>query len=171
MSNNHLLEKNLNEQIVANIFSSLIDSDKWDMLIDMFNLKILDINARDLRGRNALYWAILKNRTDIIKKLFELNISTEVSPNFSAINFAVYQDNIKAIKCLKNCGININEIDDINSTPLIYAILYNKHNSIKYLIENGANLEHEDFLGNSAKNLVKNLKLNFLIEKFEELND
>ena len=32
-----------------------------------------------------------------------------------------------------------------NSTPLIYAILYNKQNSIKYLIENGANLEHEDF--------------------------
>ena len=25
---------------------------------------------------------------------------------------------------LKNCGLNIDEIDDVNSTPLIYAILY-----------------------------------------------
>ncbi len=159
MSNNHLLQKNLNELIVTNIFSSLVSGEKWKMLITMFELKILDINAKDSRGRNALYWAILKNKTDIIKKLLELGICTKVSPNFSAINFAVYLDNIKVIRCLKNCGIDINEIDDINSTPLIYAILYNKYNSIKYLIENGANVEHEDFLGNSAKSLAKNLKI------------
>lgn len=171
MSNNHLLEKNLNEKIVANIFSSLINSEKWEMLIEMFRLHVLNINARDYRGRNALYWAISKNKTDIIKKLLELNISTEVSPNLSAINYAVYKDNIKIIKCLKNCGLDINEIDDINSTPLIYAILYNKQNSISYLIENGANIEHEDFLGNSAINLANNLKIDFLIEKFKELNN
>ena len=57
----------------------------------------------------------------------------------------------------KKLWSNINVIDDINSTPLIYAILYNKQNSIKYLIENGANLEHEDFLGNSPSNLLKSL--------------
>lgn len=170
MSNNHLLDKNLNAQIVANIFSSLVSGEKWDMLIEMFSLNILNINSRDYRGRNALYWAIQKNRIDTIKKLLELNISTEVSPNLSAINFAVYQDNIKVIKCLKNCGININESDDINSTPLIYAILYDKPNSVKYLIENGANIEHEDFLGNSAIKLAKNLKIDFLIEKFKEFN-
>ena len=123
------------------------------MLLEMFRLQILDINAKDFRGRNALYWAINKNKIDIIKKLVELKISTEVSPNLSAMNYAVYKDNIKVIKCLKNSGLNIDEIDDINSTPLIYAILYNKQNSIKYLIQNGANIEHEDFLGNSAKSL------------------
>ncbi|QDM00915.1 ankyrin repeat domain-containing protein [Aliarcobacter butzleri] len=157
MSNNFLIDKNINKQIVSNIFSSLITSEKWDMLIEIFRLEILDINARDCNGRNALYWAILKNKTDIIKKLIDLDISTEVSPNFLAMNLAVYNDNIKVIKCLKNCGLNINVIDDINSTPLIYAILYNKQNSIKYLIENGANLDHEDFLGNSPLNLLNNL--------------
>ena len=153
MSTNHLLDKNLNQQIVANIFTSLVSGDKWEMLLEMFRLQILDINAKDFRGRNALYWAINKNKIDIIKKLVELKISTEVSPNLSAMNYAVYKDNIKVIKCLKNSGLNIDEIDDIDSTPLIYAILYNKQNSIKYLIQNGANIEHEDFLGNSAKSL------------------
>ena len=85
------------------------------------------------------------------------------------MNYAVYQDNVKVIKCLKNCGLNLNEIDDINSTPLIYAVLYNKLNSINYLIENGANLSHEDFLGNSAFSLVHDLKIKFLIEKFRNL--
>lgn len=155
MSNNIFLEKDFNKIIVANIFSSLIESEKWDMLLEMFKSNILDINSKDINGRNALYWAINKNKTEIIKELISLGINTEISPNLSAINYAIYLDNIKILKCLKNCGLNIDENDDVNSTPLIYAILYKKQNSIKYLIENGANLEHEDFLGNTPAQLLK----------------
>ena len=167
MSNNHLINSNLNQHLFKNILSTLIHKDKWETIIEIFTLGIVDINIKDDRGRNSLFWAIHKNKTDIIKKLISLNINTkEVSPNLSAMNYAVYQDNVKVIKCLKNCGLNLNEIDDINSTPLIYAVLYNKLNSINYLIENGANLSHEDFLGNSAFSLVHDLKIKFLIEKF-----
>lgn len=155
MSNNIFLEKDFNKIVVANIFSSLIESEKWDMLLEMFKSNILEINSKDINGRNALYWAINKNKTEIIKELISLGINTEISPNLSAINYAIYLDNIKILKCLKNCGLNIDEIDDVNSTPLIYAILYKKQNSIKYLIENGANLEHEDFLGNTPAQLLK----------------
>lgn len=155
MSNNIFLEKDFNKIIVANIFSSLIESEKWVMLLEMFKSNILEINSKDINGRNALYWAINKNKTEIIKELISLGINTEISPNLSAINYAIYLDNIKILKCLKNCGLNIDEIDDVNSTPLIYAILYKKQNSIKYLIENGANLEHEDFLGNTPAQLLK----------------
>lgn len=155
MSNNIFLEKDFNKIVVANIFSSLIESEKWNMLLEMFKSNILEINSKDINGRNALYWAINKNKTEIIKELISLGINTEISPNLSAINYAIYLDNIKILKCLKNCGLNIDEIDDVNSTPLIYAILYKKQNSIKYLIENGANLEHEDFLGNTPAQLLK----------------
>lgn len=155
MSNNIFLEKDFNKIVVANIFSSLINSEKWSMLLEMFKSNILDINSKDINGRNALYWAINKNKTELIKELISLGINTEISPNLSAINYAIYLDNIKILKCLKNCGLNIDEIDDVNSTPLIYAILYKKQNSIKFLIENGANLEHEDFLGNTPKQLLK----------------
>ena len=94
-------------------------------------------------------------KIEIIKKLLEMNINPMVSSSLSAMNYAVYLDNVKIIKCLRNSGINLDEKDDINSTPLINAILFNKQNSIKYLIQNGANLENEDFLGNSAKSLLK----------------
>ena len=170
MSNNHLINSNLNQHLFKNIFNTLIHKDQWETIIEIFTLGIVDINIKDDRGRNSLFWAIHKNKTDIIKKLISLNInSKEVSPNLSAMNYAVYQDNVKVIKCLKNCGLNLNEIDDINSTPLIYAVLYNKLNSINYLIENGANLNHEDFLGNSAFSLAHDLKIKFLIEKFRNL--
>lgn len=118
MSNNIFLEKDFNKIIVANIFSSLIESEKWDMLLKMFKSNILEINSKDINGRNALYWAINKNKTEIIKELISLGINTEISPNLSAINYAIYLDNIKILKCLKNCGLNIDEIDDVNSTPL-----------------------------------------------------
>ncbi|MFA9240441.1 MAG: ankyrin repeat domain-containing protein [Candidatus Paceibacteria bacterium] len=171
MSNNHLINQNLDKHLFKNIFVSLINENKWDTLIEIFSLGIVDINIKDDRGRNSLFWAIHKNKIDVIKKLISFNINTkEVSPNLSAINYAVYQDNVKVIKCLKNCGIEINEIDDINSTPLIYAVLYNKLNSINYLIENGADINHEDFLGNSAFSLAHNLKIKFLIEKFENFS-
>jgi hypothetical protein len=114
MSNNILLEKDFNKVIVTNIFSSLIQSEKWDMLVEMFKLSILDINARDSNGKNALYWAINKNKIETIKELISLNISSEISPNLSAMNYAVYLDNVKIIKCLKNCGLNIDEKDSIN---------------------------------------------------------
>lgn len=156
MSNNIFLEKDFNKIIVANIFSSLIESEKWEMLLEMFTSNILNINSKDINGRNALYWAMNKKNIDVIKRLIHLKIDTkEVSSNLSAINYAVYLDNTKILKCLKNCGVNIDEKDDISSTPLIYAILYKKQNSIKYLVENGADLEHEDFLGNSALSLLK----------------
>ena len=171
MSNNHLINSNIEKHLFQNIFISLIDEDKWDTLLEIFSLGIVDINITDERGRNSLFWAIHKNKTDVIKKLISLKINTkEVSPNLSAINYAVYQDNVKVIKCLKNCGISMNEIDDINSTPLIYAVLYNKLNSINYLVENGANLKHEDFLGNSPLSLAYDLKIQFLIEKFKNLD-
>ena len=171
MSNNHLINQNLDKHLFKNIFVSLINENKWDTLIEIFSLGIVDINIKDDRGRNSLFWAIHKNKIDVIKKLISFNINIkEVSPNLSAINYAVYQDNVKVIKCLKNCGIEINEIDDINSTPLIYAVLYNKLNSINYLIENGADINHEDFLGNSAFSLAHNLKIKFLIEKFENFS-
>lgn len=46
MSNNIFLEKDFNRVVVANIFSSLIESEKWDMLVEMFRLNILDINSK-----------------------------------------------------------------------------------------------------------------------------
>ena len=169
MSNNIFLNNNIEEQLLNKIFFTLITKDKWDTLLEVLSLKVIDINTKDFRGRNALFWAINKGNIVAIIKSMRFNISTEVSPNLSAINYAVYKDNVKVIKCLRNCGVNLNEIDDINSTPIIYAVLYNKLNSINYLIDNGANLEHEDFLGNSALNLAHNLKIEYLIQKFKIL--
>ena len=67
MSNNHLLNANTNKQMFKSLFVSLINENKWDTLLEVFTLKIVDINIKDDRGRNCLFWAIHQNKIDVIK--------------------------------------------------------------------------------------------------------
>lgn len=168
MSNNHIISKD--QTNLKKIFFDLIANERWDSLIELINLNMLDINYRDEKGRNALFWAIHFFNVSAIEKLVRLGINQNVTNNLSSVNYAVYKDNVKLIKCLKNSGIDIHEADDINSTPLIYAILYNKLNSINYLIENGADIFHEDFLGNTPISLAYDLKIRYLIDKFSKIS-
>ncbi|MBS9782526.1 MAG: ankyrin repeat domain-containing protein [Arcobacter sp.] len=137
--------------------------------IDFFIKNGMDINIRDKEGKNLLYWAMFNKDYENIKKLIKNNINLNVSPSLSAMNYAVYKNDVKLIKCLKNCGVSINQYDDVKSTPLIYAVLYNKLQSIDYLVSNGASLIHEDLLGNSALSLAYDLKIKYLINKFENI--
>lgn len=128
-----------------------------------------DINRRDKKGRNALFWAMYNKDYKLINFLIKNGIDTNIVDNLSAMNYAVYKDDVKLIRYLKTAGLDINELDIIESTPLIYAVLYNKLRSIKYLVNNGAEIFYEDNLGNSAFSLAKELKIQYLIEMFENI--
>lgn len=166
MSNNHFIQND----IMKKLFFSLINNQKWNTVIELIEEQQLNINYRDNKGRNALFWAIHSSNIQAIEKLIKLGINQNVTTNLTAINYAVYKDNVKIIKCLRNCGLDINQTDDIHSTALIYAVLFNKLNSINYLVDNGANIYHEDFLGNSAFSLAFDLKIKYLMDKFSNLS-
>jgi ankyrin repeat protein len=161
MSNN----LTINNSTLEILFINIIKKNKWELFFELINSKVFNINFRDNKGRNALFWAINQKNVPVIKQLINLKINTSISTGLTAMNYAVYKDNVKIIKVLKNCGLNIDEGDEINSTPLIYAVLYNKQNSINYLVNNGANILHEDFFGNSALSLANDLRIESIIEK------
>lgn len=165
MSNNIILNKKFTSIINNELFQDLCQDGKFDEFID----SDINLNQRDSKGRNALFWAIYHKQYTSIKKLINLGINTNVTHSLSAINYAIYKDDVKMIKCLKSCGLDINEQDDVQSTPLIYAVLYNKLQSIDYLINNGACLIHEDLLGNSALSLAYDLKIEYLKNKFKKV--
>lgn len=167
MSNNHIIK----DDLIKNLFFNLIAKEKWNTIFELIQENQLDINYRDENGRNALFWAIHTININAIKKLLELGINLNVTNSLSALNYAVCKDNVKVIKCLKKYGLDINKADHINSTPIIYAVLHNKLNSINYLINNGADIFHEDFLGNSAFSLAHDLKIKYLIENFSNKID
>lgn len=177
MSNNPIVSKHFsvillsNEQISTDEEKNFFDAVKNSLTkkVDLYLENGVNINLRDSEGKNALYWAMHNRNFNIIKKLIAKDISLQITPSLWAMNYAVYKNDVKLIKCLKNSGVNLNDYDDVNSTPLIYAVLYNKIQSINYLINNGASLVHEDSLGNSALSLAYDLKIQYLIKKFEAI--
>jgi len=50
-------------------------------------------------------------------------------------------DNVNVIQHLVQCGININECNENKDTPLMYAIKYGRIKVIKYLIDEGVELD------------------------------
>ena len=69
MCNNTLLGQRLNLSSSSDIFDNLIKKNEWETLIRLFSLNILDINHRDCKGRNILYFAILNKKYEYIKIL------------------------------------------------------------------------------------------------------
>lgn len=155
MCNNTLLGQRLNLTASSDVFDNLIKKDEWETLIRLFSLNILDINHRDCKGRNILYFAILCKKYEYIKILFDLRVSPIVNFHLNALNFAVCLDDTKALEMLLKCGLDINTLDEIGTSILIYSILYNKKKCRDFLLSNGADIELEDFMGNCAKELLK----------------
>ncbi|WP_198306098.1 ankyrin repeat domain-containing protein [Arcobacter vandammei] len=155
MCNNILLSNKLSLKDSKDVFDGLLAANQWETIIKLFRLNILDINYRDCKGRNILYFAILNKRYEYIRDLFDLRVSSQVNFHLNALNFSVCLDDTKAIEILLKCGLDIDSLDEIGSSALIYSILYNKRRSRDYLLVNGANVELEDFMGNCAKDLLK----------------
>ncbi|QKF74216.1 ankyrin domain-containing protein [Aliarcobacter faecis] len=155
MCNNILLNNRVNIKNPEDIFEGLIKKDEWITLLRLFSLNILDINFRDCKGRNILYFAILNKKYEYIKTLFDLSVSSQVNFHLNALNFSVCLDDTKALEILLKCGLDINTLDEIGSSALIYSILYKKKKCMDFLLLNGADINLEDFMGNCAKDLIK----------------
>ncbi|MDQ0967492.1 ankyrin repeat protein [Flavobacterium sp. W4I14] len=83
------------------------------------------------------------------------------------------------IDILLNEGVDINEGNVVQETPLITAIKFNKKNLIAHLLENGADPNHTDRDGNSAffyavahsqsENIYDTMR-NFALPTFDQVN-
>ena len=105
-------------------------------------------SLKDLLDKLSRFTNSLVYDGGICKRLSRVNFS------LNAINFAVCLDDIKSLEILLKCGLSVDTLDEIGTSPLIYAILYNKKKSAEFLIKSGADLELEDFMGNCAKFLL-----------------
>ncbi len=134
MCNYPLLGRRLDLGKTDNIFNNLIKKDEWKMLVRLFSLNILDINYRDCKGRNVLYFAILNKKHEYIKSLFDLRVNHNVNFHLNALNFAVCLDDTKTLEILLKCGLDIDIQDEIGTSALMYSILYNKNKCKDFLV-------------------------------------
>ena len=77
----------------------------------------------------------------------------------------IYHNNIvNRVKELIESGVDINQLDDEDDTPLISAIYFNQEEIVKMLIEAGADLDIQDSFGRTALFWACNKNMALLVQ-------
>ena len=109
-----------------------------------------DVNEVDIYGRTPAYWAIQENNLECLKILYENGANFEIRSykNSTLLSYAVGEGNIEIVKYLLEVGLK-KYINDNIQPPLLLAVHWLHMDVIKLLIENGADLNIKDELGNT----------------------
>ena len=106
-----------------------------------------DVNQRDWEERTPLMWAAREGHTDCVKYLIQNGAEMDV---FTA---AMIGD-MAEIKRLVEAGHDVNQRDEWERTPLMWAAREGHTDCVKYLLQNGAQLDLTDHVGNTALHLA-----------------
>lgn len=111
------------------------------------------VNARDVFGRTALWWAALKGDADSASTLLlhgaDHNIADEIGA--PPIHAAVQSGNIDVVKLLLQYKADATAVDSWGSTTLMLAIWHNDRSLLNLLCGNGVDIEaREKCLGQTA---------------------
>lgn len=123
MCSNFVLKSRVYNMKSKELLEGLILKNDWDKIIQILNLGVADINYRDCRGRNILYYAIANKKYEYIKPLIDLGINLKVNFHLSALNFAVCLDDVRAIEALIKSGFDINDVDELGVQHL-FTLFY-----------------------------------------------
>jgi len=155
-------DKSIFQSIVRNLGNEEEDISFFNEFIGHFDNLNDEVNAKTLLGyllENGVDLGVIKACIDAgcnvnFKNNAEENyIHQVVKSNLRRYNLNDEQttDLLKGyIDILINDGVDINEGNIVQETPLIIAIKFNKKNLIGYLLEKGADPNHTDRDGNSA---------------------
>lgn len=142
-----------------------------DEMFDLFNekdfskvenfIKNYGIEAVDRDGRNLLVNFIIERDKKNALKIIQtyngkgLDINQADSEGWTPLHFAVQEGIFPIIEALVNAGVVINKQEVYGRTPLFIAV-FNRLPSkiIKYLIENGADINIPNTEGISARQFL-----------------
>lgn len=113
----------------------------------LLNLKELDVEIRNHRGRTALHIAALKDRADIIRVLLseKAKVNAKDKDGKTPLHLAAQAGRRDAVKALaKSSAIDLELPDKEGRSAFHLASLKGKHASLKVLAEKGANVDAKD---------------------------
>lgn len=152
---------------IASFLHYAILEDREDIIDFLFKQKKLDINIKDRDGNTPWFLAIYKKNINYVKLFFthsEIDILAVNNNHHSAIHLASHMGCTDILRVLLSQGLNINERKaNDNRTPLMTAALAGNIETVKYLLEQGADRLLKDINDASA--------LTLLAEKREEITN
>jgi|GEM_PF-4476718 len=131
----------------------------------------LQISERDNQyeesqsGRTPLFFAVLRGNHELLELLLKFkadpNIPSEPAmtryPRLTnPLSVALRNNDFKSATLLVNAKAEVNAEDSLGNTPIFYAALYSSPALVKALIEHGANLNHQNFRGQSPLHFLVN---------------
>jgi len=137
------------------IQNNLIDMVKEKLLLERITLNGVDVNKRDNEGKNALYWAIKKRSTHNANLLISFGSSFMVKGDKHALFHALECGQHEMLVLLVERGQDINTVDSLGKTILMYAIEMEVFESVKYLVSHGADMYVLDNALNMAEDYAK----------------
>ncbi|MCH6234196.1 ankyrin repeat domain-containing protein [Cognataquiflexum rubidum] len=143
----------LNEDEMFDLFDQT-DFSKVEVFVEKYG-----INSVDRDGRNLLINFIIEHKSNFAIKLInefkELNINKQDKNDWSALHFAVQENDLKVVTTLLKKESQVDIVDENGNTPLADAI-FNEvdENIIISLLENGASLNKKNHHGISPKDFI-----------------
>lgn len=99
-----------------------------------------DVNFQFSNGKTGLYYAIAFNKIEICKFLLQNGANPNlIVSKYSTLYWAIKYNRKRIVRFLIEFGADVNETDEKQNTPLIYAAKLNNLNLCKVLIDRGAN--------------------------------
>jgi serine/threonine-protein phosphatase 6 regulatory ankyrin repeat subunit B len=149
-----------NEGLTSLMYSIIYSKNKKLEIIKLLIANKINLNVQNEKGCTALMIALTFNYDSIARLLIESDANLDIKDNLgkTALMIAIrnYAE-LNIIEFLVNKNANLDIKDILDNTALHYALDYND-NVAKYLIENKANINIENKLGENA--IIKLLQRN-----------
>jgi len=126
----------------------------------------LKIDAINAVGETALMMAALNGRLDWAKKLLDHGAQVQ-KPGWSAVHYAASGPNAELLALLLDRGANVNALAPNGSTPLMMAARFGTEDSVKLLVQRGADKKLLNDRNVSAAEMARSLDRPWLLRWLE----
>jgi ankyrin repeat protein len=126
----------------------------------------LKIDAANAIGETALMMAALNGRLDWAKKLLDRGAQVQ-KPGWSPVHYAASGPSTELLALLLDRGADINALAPNGSTPLMMAVRFGTEDSVKLLVQRGADKKLLNDRNLSAADLARNIDRTWLLPLLE----
>jgi ankyrin repeat protein/tRNA A-37 threonylcarbamoyl transferase component Bud32 len=125
-------------------------------------------NLQDNTGDTAMWYAIFSSRIDIVQMLiaYGANLNLAGPSNITALIFAAQIKSLPIAKILVKSGADVNAQTKYgNKTALMYAIMNEDKDMIRFLIRNGTKMDLKDTEGETAFDYALNPRIREIMKE------
>ncbi|KAM0261249.1 hypothetical protein ACHAPA_009887 [Fusarium lateritium] len=141
-------------------------SDKMEILKLLFDNGVDPDTADAIWGLPAICHAVEMSKAPVVEEMLRRGAKTKVRmlAGQTLLTYSIDVNHRKHIKALLDYGVDVNEVDGLNRTPLTLALLRLDYNLAKMFVDHGADATSK--ANKQAVKFIKAIKRNDFLELF-----